>query len=87
MKLPFNKEITERVEPQDGQGKPIKCFIGQTIAVLFSIIFEDRLKYIQIYPVKHAINKIKYSLFNWVAINIETAEFFAYSSPWLHFES
>lgn len=40
MKLPFVNEIIERVEPQEGQGIFVECFIMQTSTDLFSIMLD-----------------------------------------------
>lgn len=43
-KLPFVNEIIERVEPQEGQGILVACFIKQTSAVLlFPLTFDVML--------------------------------------------
>ena len=39
MKLPFVNDIIERVEPQEGQGIFVACFIKQTSTDLLSLIF------------------------------------------------
>lgn len=39
-KSPFVNEITERVEPHEGQGIFVACFIKQTSTDLFSYMFE-----------------------------------------------
>lgn len=39
-KWPFVSEIKERVEPQEGQGIFVACFIKQTSTALFSVVFE-----------------------------------------------
>jgi len=44
MKSPFVNEITERVEPQEGQGIFVRCFIKQTSTDLFSVMFFVILK-------------------------------------------
>jgi hypothetical protein len=44
MKSPFNYEITERVEPQDGQGIFVTYFIRQNSADILPAVFLDALK-------------------------------------------
>ena len=39
-KLPFVNEIIERVEPQEGQGIFVACFIKQTSSDLFPVKFD-----------------------------------------------
>jgi hypothetical protein len=43
-KFPFVSEITERVEPQEGQGIFVACFIKQTSTDVFSVTFDVMLK-------------------------------------------
>ena len=43
LKFPFVKEITERVEPQEGQGIFVACFIKQTSTDFFSVVFDFML--------------------------------------------
>lgn len=43
MKFPFVNEIIERVEPQEGQGIFVACFIKQTSTDLFSVTFDVML--------------------------------------------
>ncbi len=42
-KFPFIIEIIERVEPQEGQGIFVVCFIKQTSTDLFSLMFDEML--------------------------------------------
>ena len=44
MKSAFINEITEREEPQEGQGIFVTCFIMQTSNDLFSVMFIVVLK-------------------------------------------
>ena len=38
IKSPFNNEITERLEPQEGQGIFVTYLIAQTLTELFSVM-------------------------------------------------
>lgn len=42
-KLPLVNEIIERVEPQEGQGMFMVCFIKHTSTELFSVTFDVML--------------------------------------------
>lgn len=74
LNFPFAKEITERVEPQDGQGIFVRCFMRQTSTDFASVRFVLMLIKSQIYPAKQEINNTIYNLLLLIVINIKLVE-------------
>lgn len=60
---PLNKDNTERVEPQEGQGIFVTCLMMQTSKAGFIESNLFQVKNNQAYPIKQAINTMVYSLF------------------------
>ncbi len=83
-KSPFVNDITDRVEPQEGQGKCAMDFIKQTSNELSSLIL---VRYIQTYPIKHNVVKSAYSLILLRDIKAKLVKSAPYSLLSLLFES
>jgi hypothetical protein len=56
--FPWIRDNTDRVEPQEGQGIPVTCFIKQTPPMLFTSGDKFIFRYNQMYPAMHEKNKI-----------------------------